>query len=55
QLHARKKPYRCLECGKSFSQTSHLFIHYQVHTGEWPYKCMECGKSFSCSSHLIPH
>uniref|UniRef100_A0A8C9NKT6 C2H2-type domain-containing protein n=2 Tax=Serinus canaria TaxID=9135 RepID=A0A8C9NKT6_SERCA len=55
QLDAGEKPYMCLECGKSFSHTSHLFIHHQVHTGEWPYKCFECGKSFNCSSQLIPH
>ncbi|NXN86549.1 ZNF10 protein, partial [Bombycilla garrulus] len=53
QLHRGEKPYRCLECGKNFSRTSHLFIHHQVHTGERPYECLECGKSFSWRSLLI--
>ncbi|NXO90159.1 ZN660 protein, partial [Certhia brachydactyla] len=44
QLHAEEKPYRCWECGKSFSHTSHLFIYHQVHTGERPYRYLECGK-----------
>ncbi|NXH43916.1 ZN570 protein, partial [Dicaeum eximium] len=30
QLHGREKPYRCLECGKSFSQRSSLVTHLRV-------------------------
>ncbi|NXQ26312.1 ZN723 protein, partial [Alaudala cheleensis] len=31
QLHGREKPYKCLACGKKFSQCSSLLTHLWVH------------------------
>ncbi|NWU08607.1 ZSC29 protein, partial [Cephalopterus ornatus] len=44
QLHTREKPFMCLECEKSFRNSSNLITHQRIHTGEWPYMCGECGK-----------
>nr|XP_060616015.1 zinc finger protein with KRAB and SCAN domains 7-like [Anolis sagrei ordinatus] len=47
--------FKCLECGKSFSEKAHLTSHQAVHTGEKPFPCLECGKSFTQRSILTRH
>ncbi|XP_041532031.1 zinc finger protein 174 [Microtus oregoni] len=53
--HAAKKPYKCDDCGKSFTWNSELKRHKRVHTGERPYVCGECGNRFGRQSTLKLH
>ncbi|NXL15093.1 ZN879 protein, partial [Setophaga kirtlandii] len=37
-LHGREKPYKCWECGKSFSQCSSLLTHLCMHLAGTPFE-----------------
>ncbi|XP_004604430.1 zinc finger protein 174 isoform X2 [Sorex araneus] len=54
-MHSAKKPYKCEDCGKSFTWNSELKRHKRVHTGERPYRCGECGSCFGRQSTLTMH
>ncbi|NXQ55428.1 ZSC30 protein, partial [Anthoscopus minutus] len=52
KIQGKRKPHKCLECGKGFSYLCRLIQHWVIHTGEKPYECGECGKSSSHSSSV---
>ena len=55
RTHTKETPYKCTECDKSFTRSSHLTVHMRMHTKETPYKCTVCDKAYTQSSSLTVH
>ncbi|XP_077777659.1 uncharacterized protein LOC114592173 [Podarcis muralis] len=53
EIYAEEDPYKCFDCGESFSKSSNLFKHQRIHLEEKPYKF--CSNSFSDKSGLMTH
>nr|XP_056710533.1 zinc finger protein 516 [Euleptes europaea] len=55
RTQTRQGDYVCVECGKGFSQPSHLRTHMRSHTGERPFQCRYCPYSASQKGNLKTH
>ncbi|NWT10934.1 ZN574 protein, partial [Vireo altiloquus] len=59
QVHLRRFPHRCPECGLRFHRPHRLLLHRSHHTGHYPYRCPQCPRSFLLRRllevHLLAH
>ncbi|XP_075444304.1 uncharacterized protein LOC142487969 isoform X1 [Ascaphus truei] len=54
-MRSFKKPYSCVDCGKSYSRELFLLLHQKSHLRGEAYKCSSCEKSFRKPFHLRKH
>ena len=49
------KPYKCIECPKSFKHRAGLWQHKQLHKPDKNHVCDICGKKFKLNTYLTIH
>ena len=50
-----EKPYKCIQCMKSFVSSGVLKAHIRTHTGVKSYKCLICDSLFTTNGSLKRH
>ncbi|XP_034963450.1 zinc finger protein 287-like isoform X2 [Zootoca vivipara] len=54
-IPTEETPYKCWQCGRSFSSSSDLLIHERSHVGEKLYTCTHCGKRETIQTGQTAH
>ena len=58
-IHDGIKPYKCMECGKKFTNNANFRRHRRTHTGNKKFECTICKKRFTrfdgMRSHMRVH
>ena len=57
QTSTKPRQYLCEVCGKSYTQSSHLYQHLRFHQGIKPFLCPhdDCGRRFTIRPDLNDH
>ena len=55
RVHSGDRPFRCSDCDKGFSQSSHLRRHKKIHEREKIQSCEKCGTELSKDTNEMPH
>ncbi|XP_050089554.1 zinc finger protein 7-like [Anopheles aquasalis] len=53
--HSDKKPFKCPECKKRFTEERIMLIHLRVHVSSQPFICIVCYKTFTRAAALNGH
>ncbi|KAA0186102.1 hypothetical protein HAZT_HAZT010405 [Hyalella azteca] len=54
-LEGLQKPFKCEECGATFTQNGSLQVHIRRHRGDKPFTCKLCGNSYTRAFSLKVH
>ncbi|XP_056326449.1 zinc finger protein OZF [Danio aesculapii] len=50
-----EKPFKCLQCQRSFPLKRFLQVHLKIHTGEKLFVCQHCGKTYTHQGNFKVH